>query len=171
MKDTKTEQLIGLVVATIFTGFMIFFVKDSGSVSALAATFTGIVGVFIGLDIAVMIKKTSAMSEGCYKTMNKHRYITALIIFSALLIESFFISGLYRRNCDPLYTSFGLGFLLVIGGLISGLEGNKIVTGNLPEKESFPGDSSSRQAESEKKLGAQTINGNGNTVAGGDIVN
>jgi hypothetical protein len=142
MKDTKTEQLVGLIVATIFTGFMIFFVKDSGSVSALAATFTGIVGVFIGLDIAVMIKKTSAMPEGCYKTMNKHRYMAALIIFSVLLVESFCISGLYGRNCDPLYTSFGLGFLLVIGGLISGLEGNKIVTGK-PEKKderSFPGE-------------------------------
>ncbi len=129
MKDTKTEQLIGLIVATIFTGFMIFFVKDSGAVSALGATFTGIVGVFIGLDIAVMIKKTSAMPEGSYKTMNKHRYITALVIFSALLIESFFISGIYGRNCDPLYTSFGMGFLIVIGGLIAGVEGNKIATG------------------------------------------
>jgi Na+/phosphate symporter len=57
MKDTKVQQLSGLIIATVFTGFMIFFVKDSGSASALAATFTGIVGIFIGLDIAVMIKK------------------------------------------------------------------------------------------------------------------
>jgi hypothetical protein len=138
MKDTKTEQLIGLIISTLFIGFMIFFVKDSGAVAALSATFTGIVGVFIGLDIAVMIKKTSSMPEGYYKTMNKHRYIAALIIFSALLIESFFISGLYGRNNDSLYTSFGMGFLIVIGGLIAGMEGNKIVTGEpskIPEPE------------------------------------
>jgi hypothetical protein len=141
MKGTKTKQLFGLIVAAVFTGFMIFFIKDSGSASTLAATFTGIVGAFIGLDIAVMIKKTSVMPEGCYKAMNKHRYMAALIIFSALLIESFCISGLCGRNCDSLYTSFGLGFLLVIGGLISGLEGNKIVTGEkASELESFAGE-------------------------------
>jgi len=74
MKDTKTGQLIGLIFATIFTGFMIFFIKDSGSASAIAVTFTGIVGIFIGLDIALMIKKTASMPEG-FKEINTHRYI------------------------------------------------------------------------------------------------
>ncbi|GHV90461.1 hypothetical protein AGMMS50268_09640 [Spirochaetia bacterium] len=160
MKDTKVQQLLGLIVATVFTGFMIFFVKDSGSASALAATFTGIVGVFIGLDIAVMIKKTSAMSDGAYKAMNKSRYMAALFIFSGLLIETFVISGLYGRNCDSLYTSFGMGFLIVIGGLIAGIEGNKIVTN--PSDSEPPPETASR---------SQTVNGTGNTVAGGNIVN
>jgi hypothetical protein len=44
------------------------------------------------------------------------------------MIETFYISGT-GRNCDSLYTSFGMGFLVVIGGLIAGIEGNKIVTG------------------------------------------
>jgi len=128
MKDTKVEQLIWLIVSTLFTGFMIYFVKDSGTVSALAATFTGIVGIFIGLDIAVMIRKTSAMQGGDFKRMNKQRYIAAFVIFAVLLIEAFFISSFFGRNCDSLYTSFGLGFLFVIGGIINGIEGNKIVT-------------------------------------------
>jgi len=128
MKDTKKEQLFWLIVSTIFTAAMIYFVEDSGTVSALAATFTAIMGVFIGLDIANMIKKTAAMSNGDFKTINKHRYIAAFIIFSALLLESFIISALFKRNCDSLYTSFGMGFLIVIGGLVSGIEGNKIVT-------------------------------------------
>ncbi|MDR1253346.1 MAG: hypothetical protein LBK62_14485 [Treponema sp.] len=164
MTDTKIQQLSGLIIATIFTGFMIFFVKDSGSASALAVTFTGIVGIFIGLDIAVMIKKTSAMPEGSFKTINRQRYITALIIFSALLIEAFFISGFYERNCDSLYTSFGMGFLVVIGGLIAGVEGNKIVTGQQGEV-LLP--SAAHQQERERE--AQTVNGNGNTTAGRDI--
>jgi hypothetical protein len=133
MKNTKLEQLAWLIVATVFTGFMIFFVKDSGVVSTLAATFTGIIGVFIGLDIAVMIKKTSVMPRGAYKKINKHRYITAIIIFAALMMETFIISGMYGRNFDSLYASFGLGFLVVIGGLVAAVEGNKIVTGE-PEQ-------------------------------------
>ena len=127
MKDTKTGQLIGLIFATIFTGFMIYFIKDTGSASVIAVTFTGIVGVFIGLDIALMIKRTASMPTG-YKEINTHRYIAGLIIFAALLIETFVISALYQRNCDSLYTSFGMGFLVVIGGLIAGVEGNKIAT-------------------------------------------
>jgi len=74
-----------------------------------------------------MVKKTSGMTDG-FKEINMHRYIAALVIFAALLIEVFVISGLYQRNCDSLYTSFGLGFLIVIGGLIGGIEGNKIAT-------------------------------------------
>jgi FtsH-binding integral membrane protein len=134
MKDTKKEQLFMLIVATLFTGFMIYFVTDSGVASILGATFTGIVGVFIGLDIAVMIKKTSALPEGAYKEMNKQRYIAALVIFALLMIETFVISGM-GRNCDSLYTSFGMGFLVVIGGLIAGIEGNKIVTGQSQKNE------------------------------------
>ena len=127
MKDTKTGQLIGLIFATIFTGFMIFFIKDSGSASAIAVTFTGIVGVFIGLDITQMIQKTASMPSG-YKEINKHRYAAGLVIFAALLIETFVISALYKRNCDTIYTSFGMGFLVIIGGFIIGIETNKIAT-------------------------------------------
>jgi len=134
MKDTKTGQLLGLICATIFTGFMIFFIKDTGSASAIAVTFTGIVGVFIGLDIALMIKKTSAMPEG-FKEINSHRYIAGLVIFAVLLVETFVISAMYKRNCDSLYTSFGMGFLIIIGGLIAGVEGNKIAESHEPQKE------------------------------------
>jgi len=128
MKDTKKEQLLWLVISTLFIAGMIFFIQDSGATAALAATFTAIVGIFIGLDIAVMIKRTSTMSNGDFKSINKSRYIAAFIIFSGLLMESFIISAVQDRNCDSLYTSFGMGFLIVIGGLISGIEGNKIVT-------------------------------------------
>ena len=134
MKNTKAGQFLGLIVATIFTAFMIYFIKDTGSSSAIAITFTGIVGAFIGLDIALMIKKTSDMADG-YKEINTHRYIAGLIIFSALLIEAFIISAVYQRNCDSLYTSFGMGFLIIIGGLIGGVEGNKIATEGHKESE------------------------------------
>jgi len=127
MKDTKAGQLIALIIATIFTGGMIYFINDTGSAAAIAMTFTGIVGAFIGLDIALMIKKTSGMNEG-FKEINKQRYIAGLIIFCLLLAETFVISAMFKRNCDSLYTSFGMGFLIIIGGFIVGIEGNKIAT-------------------------------------------
>jgi hypothetical protein len=128
MKDTKLEQLVWLITGFLFTAGMIFFISDKTVVVSLSITFTSIVGVFLGVDIAVMIKKTSALPQGEFKCINKHWYITGLVIFALLLIEAFVITGLFGRNCDALFASFGMGFLIVIGGLVAAVEGNKIVT-------------------------------------------
>ena len=64
--------------------------------------------------------------------MNRHRYIIALIIFALLLIEAFIISSIFERDMNSLYLSFGVGFIIVIGGLVSGVEANKIVTDEQP---------------------------------------
>jgi thiosulfate reductase cytochrome b subunit len=129
MKDIKTEQLLWLFLGYLFTAGMLFFVADNTVSVSLSITFTGIVGVFLGLDIATMIKKTTMLPPGSYKAINKHRYITSLAIFALLILEAFFLSSVFGRNCDALYASFGAGFLIVIGGLVAAVEGNKIVTG------------------------------------------
>jgi len=128
MSKTKIEQIVWVVLATIFTAGMLYAVKDSSVVTGIAWAFTGIIGTFIGVDLAVMIKKTSEMAHGKYKEINKHRYITALVVFALLLTEAFLINVYFGRNVDGLFASFGMGFLIVIGGLIAGVEGNKIVT-------------------------------------------
>jgi hypothetical protein len=135
MTNVKREQIAWLVVATIFSGGMLWFMKDSTVATSIAWTFTGIVGTFIGVDLAVMLKKTSEMPVGEYKEINKHRYIISLVIFAVLLAEAFVISGLYKRQCDGLYASFGMGFLVVIGGLVAGVEANKAITGSVEDKQ------------------------------------
>ena len=128
--EIKVEQLVWLFLGFLFTAGMLFFVEDSAVVVSLSVTFTSIVGVFLGIDIAVMIKKTSVLPVGEYKAINKTRYVISLVIFGTLIAEAFFLSGNFGRNCDALYASFGLGFLIVIGGIIAGIEGNKIATCN-----------------------------------------
>jgi thiosulfate reductase cytochrome b subunit len=137
MKDAKTEQLLWLFLGYLFTAGMLFFVADSTVSVSLSITFTGIVGAFLGADIAAMIKKTAMLPPGSYKAINKHRYITSLTIFALLLIEAFILSSAYGRDCDALYASFGVGFLIVVGGLVAAVEGNKIVTGE-PETAKEP---------------------------------
>jgi hypothetical protein len=128
MKNTKTEQLLWLLLGFLFTGGMLFFAKDSTVIIPLSITFTSIVGIFLGIDIAVMIKKTSALPGDEFKAINKQRYIISLFIFALLIAEAIFMSAAYNRNCDALYASFGMGFLIVIGGLVAGIEGNKLAT-------------------------------------------
>jgi len=134
MYNVKFEQMVWLIIGTLFTAGMLFFIKDSTTITGIAWTFTGIVGTFIGIDLAVMIKKTSEMTNGHFKEINKHRYITSLVIFALLLGEAFYLAST-GRNCDGLYASFGMGFLIIIGGLVAGVEGNKIVTKHDSSKE------------------------------------
>jgi hypothetical protein len=60
--------------------------------------------------------------------MNFHRYVISLCIFAFLLAEAFVISAMFDREMNALYICFGVGFLIVAGGLISGIECNKMAT-------------------------------------------
>jgi hypothetical protein len=135
MKNTKAIQILWLVLATLFVAGILWFVKDSLAITAISGSFTGVLGIFLGVDIMTMIYKTKNLAQGKYKDMNTHRYVISLCIFAALLAEAFVISGLYRREMNSLYLCFGVGFLITIGGLISGIEGNKIATDEGPEKQ------------------------------------
>jgi hypothetical protein len=129
----KKLQIFWLCLAALFVGGMVWWVTDSLVITSLAGAFTGVLGVFIGLDIMTMIHKTKELPAGIYKEMNQHRYIIALCVFGVLLAEAFVISALYGREMNSLYLCFGVGFVIVIGGLIGGIEGNKIATGTEPE--------------------------------------
>jgi hypothetical protein len=112
----------------------VWFVKDSLTVTAIAGAFTGVIGIFLGLDIMTMIHKTKEMKKDDFKHMNTHRYALSLCVFAALLAEAFVISGLFGREMNSLYLCFGVGFVIVIGGLVSGIEGNKIATDEEPKE-------------------------------------
>jgi len=135
MKNTKAIQILWLILATLFVAGIVWFVTDSLTVTAISGAFTGVLGIFLGVDIMTMIHKTKELGPGCYKEMNMHRYALSLCVFAALLAEAFVISSIYNREMNSLYLCFGVGFLIVIGGLISGIEGNKIATSEGPEKQ------------------------------------
>lgn len=130
---TKKMQIFWLILATLFVAGIVWFVTDSLTVTAISGAFTAVLGIFLGVDIMAMIQKTKEMSPGNYRDMNMHRYIISLCVFAVLLTEAFIISGLYKREMNSLYLCFGVGFVVVIGGLISGIEGNKIATGEKPD--------------------------------------
>jgi Na+/phosphate symporter len=131
---TKKIQVFWLVLATFFVAGIVWFVKDSLTVTTIAGAFTGVIGIFLGLDIMTMIHKTKEMKAGDFKHMNMHRYVISLCVFAILLTEAFVISGLFNREMNSLYLCFGVGFVIVIGGLVSGIEGNKIATDEEPKE-------------------------------------
>jgi hypothetical protein len=129
---TKKLQVFWLILATLFVAGIVWFVTDSFTVTAISGAFTGVLGIFLGVDIMTMIHKTKELKAGDFKGVNFHRYVISLFIFAALLTEAFIISGLFNREMNSLYLCFGVGFVVVIGGLISGIEGNKIATDKEP---------------------------------------
>jgi hypothetical protein len=128
MKKTKAIQVFWLILATLFVAGIVWFVTDSLAITAIAGAFTAVVGIFLGVDIVTMLHKTKELKRGDYKHMNTHRYVICLCVFAALLAEAFAISILFGREMNSLYMCFGVGFIIVIGGLISGIECNKIAT-------------------------------------------
>jgi hypothetical protein len=129
---TKKIQVFWLILATLFVAGIVWFVKDSLTVTTISGAFTGVLGIFLGVDIMTMIHKTKELKAGDFKGINTHRYVISLCIFAALLTEAFIISGLFEREMNSLYLCFGVGFVIVIGGLVSGIEGNKIATDEGP---------------------------------------
>ena len=118
----KKLQVFWLILATLFVGGIIWFVDDSLVVTTISGTFTGIIGIFLGIDIKTMIQKTKNLKTGLNKKINTHRYVAALCAFAVLLAEAFIISALFGREMNFLYLCFGVGFLVMIGGLVGGIE-------------------------------------------------
>jgi len=135
MKNTKAFQILWLVLATLFVAGIVRLVTDPVTVVALAGTYTAVLGLFLGVDLAAMIHKTQCLSPGDYKSINLHRYVIALCIFAALIIETFIVSSIFKRELNSVYLCFGVGFLIVIGGLISGVEANKMATDQGPKNQ------------------------------------
>jgi ribulose 1,5-bisphosphate carboxylase large subunit-like protein len=129
----KKIQVFWLVLATLFVAGIVWFVSDSLTATSISGAFTGVIGIFLGVDILTMIHKTKILKPGDYKAVNTHRYVLSLSIFAILLAEAFVISGLFGREMNSLYLCFGVGFLITVGGLISGIEGNKIATDEGPD--------------------------------------
>jgi len=140
MGTTKKTQIFWLMLATAFVGGIVWFVEDALTTAAIAGSFTGVVGIFLGLDILTMIHKTREMRAGLYQAMNVHRYLISLCIFAVLLAEAFVISAGSGREMNSLYLCFGVGFVIVIGGLVGGIEANKVATDEDGEEGDAEGD-------------------------------
>ena len=97
--------------------------QTSGPISV---TYASVLSIYLGVDLADTIIKTSQMSKGQYKDMHIHKYVISLICLAALVINCVII----KNKCDvsTALTSFVSSIFIVAGILIGGLEGNKIAT-------------------------------------------
>lgn len=113
------------VLATAVMALCLLFTPEaSGSVSI---TYTTVVGIYLGLDIAAMITKTSTLKKGNFESLNVYKYVLCSICLSVLTIVALIVKN--ESDVTTAITSFITSAMIVIGCIIGGLEGNKIATG------------------------------------------
>lgn len=102
---------------------LLFIPQTSGPVSI---TFITVLGIYLGLDIAGMITKTSQLPKGEYKKISVHKYIISTICLMILVVLSLVMKD--KADMNTALTSFCSATMIICGCLLGGLEGNKIAT-------------------------------------------
>lgn len=111
------------VITSIVMGVTILLVPDSSG--AVSITYIGVLGIYLGLDVAEMISSTAKMKKGEYKNLKTHKYIISVICLAVLLVMCLIKKD---NNITTAITTFISAIMVVSGCLLGGLEGNKIAT-------------------------------------------
>ena len=113
-----------MVIATLVMALCLFFVPESSG--TVSITFVSVLGLYLGLDVAAMITKTTTLKKGDFEDMNVYKYVLSAICLLILIGISIYL----KNKCDvsTALTSFIASVMIIIGCIITGLEGNKIAT-------------------------------------------
>ena len=120
---------IALVLLAFFMMLaVVLFIDDVSIIDVIAGSFFLVVNGFLGVDLAAMLKNSASIPKGSYQHMKVYRYVIVLVIMLIL-----FGVSIYRKETDGIQmvmaiSTFGGGAMVVIGLMLTGLEGNKIAS-------------------------------------------
>lgn len=120
----KFVKALFFIIASAIMGICLLFAPESSG--AVSITYTTVLGIYLGLDIASMITKTTTLKKGDYEKLNIYKYVISGICLIALIIISCFMKS--KVDISTALTSFISAAMILIGCIIGGLEGNKIAT-------------------------------------------
>ena len=122
----KIVKAFLFLVPTIFMGLTIFFVPEIADTTSVF--YVGLIGVFLGVDMVAMVKKTKEMEAGQFQVVHIWRYVIVVLSLAALLAVAFVQ---YKSSKAMVVTigSFAAAVYLISGILLAGLDGNKMATG------------------------------------------
>lgn len=131
----KFIKALFFILASIVMALCLIFVPESSG--TVSISFTTVTGLYLGLDIASMITKTTTLKKGSFEKLNVYKYVLVSICLAVLIVIAIFVNEVPEVNTA--ITSFLTSAMIVIGCIIGGLEGNKIATdanGNgIPDEE------------------------------------
>ncbi len=115
------KSLLFVLASIVMSLCLIYLPNISGPVSI---TFIGVLSCYLGIDVADTIIKSSAMEQGKFKDIHKHKYVISLICLVVMLFICMYVKD--KNDITTAMTSIVSSVLIVIGILLAGLEGNKI---------------------------------------------
>lgn len=119
----KFVKALLFIVASGIMGVCVYFVPEiSGNVSI---SFVFVLSMYLGIDIADTIKKSSEMKKGDFKPIHIHKYVISAVCLVCLIGVSIYMKS-KGIDVSAAMTSFITSSLVIIGMLIGALEGNKI---------------------------------------------
>lgn len=124
------KALLFILASVVMALCLLFIPESSGTVSISYIT---VLGLYLGLDIAGMITKTSQMSKGEYQTLNVHKYVISTIGLTVNIIIAIAMHG--SADITTALTSFVSAVMIILGCIIGGLEGNRIASSVGEEKD------------------------------------
>ena len=129
----KHTQLILVILAFLITGVSIALLNNSAAVAAFAGAFLLVVGAYTALDLAAIVKGTSALPSGTYAVADKWKYLTCMGLILLLLGICMVKQHFYEVNLDLAYSLLGPGAIGIIGFIVAGMKLNKAATINGPK--------------------------------------
>lgn len=117
------EKTIYLIIVTAIMATVLFLINAEEVIGPISISYIVAVGGYLSIDLASMIKQTTLKPPGDFKSMRKYRYILAVFFMCFLFVVASW------KEFETAMASFGSGSIIILGFLMGGLQGNKIVTG------------------------------------------
>jgi len=149
MNKVTKEKYIVLILSSIVYGVGMFLYPNI--INSISIFYVGIIGSFLGIDMANTLKKTSIMPKGEFKTIKKDRYIVCACITTVFFIASLILNKIYDIAIESGLTTLGATIFVIATMYISTLEGNKLLTGKKDEDTTENSTDNSTKASSEKE--------------------
>jgi len=131
----KVVKILLVVLLFLVMAAVLVFGKSALTIDIIAGAYLAAMSAFLGLDIKAMIKETGLKKAGKYEPFNTYKYVIGFV-------EMAILAGiaLWKNQAGDIQISaavglFGAGCMVVIGFVLSGLEGNKVATLEAGENE------------------------------------
>ena len=126
----KFAKALFFILASVVMALCLLFIPESSG--TVSISYITVLGLYLGLDIAGMITKTSQMSKGEYQALNVHKYVISTIGLTINIVIAISIHG--SADISTALTYFISAVMIILGCVIGGLEGNRIASSVGEEK-------------------------------------
>jgi hypothetical protein len=124
----KTVKILIVSLAFLIMAAVVVLGKSAVTIDLVAGAYLAAVSAFLGVDIKSMIKETSLKPANEWEALNTYKYVICFIEMAVLAGLALWQNQAGDINISAAVGLFGSGGMIIIGLVLSGLEGNKAAT-------------------------------------------